>query len=496
LLGQAPPAALARVLDRCQTPGEALEGFRIVASIAVEGAQIHVPPDLFTCDECLKELFEPTDRRYRYPFINCTQCGPRYTLIRTLPYDRPNTTLEQFTLCPDCATEYADPFDRRFHAQPLACSSCGPTLRWKENHIQIDGNTSALSAARRSLQAGLIVAARGIGGYHLLCDAANEAAVARLRARKLRAAKPFAVMVPWRGTDGLDYARTVAELSALQCKTLLDCQRPIVLAPQRASTDIAPSVAPNVGELALMLPYSPLHHLLLHDFGRALVATSGNLSGEPVLTDPVQAEARLAAIADGFLHHNRPIARPADDPVVRVLASCVRPLRLGRGNAPLELRLARPVRVPTLAVGAYLKTTVALAWEDRAVVSPHIGELQSPRGREVFAQVARDLQQLYGQRAEVIAHDAHPGFPSTRWALDSGLPSQQVWHHHAHAAAVAGEFPSDAPLLCFTWDGVGLGPDHTLWGGEGLLGRPGAWSRVASFRPFRLPGGERAARQP
>lgn len=496
LLGQAPPAALARVLDRSQTPGEALADFRIIASIGSESAQIHVPPDLFTCDECLKELFEPTDRRYRYPFINCTQCGPRYTLIRTLPYDRPNTTLEQFTLCPDCATEYADPFDRRFHAQPLACSRCGPTLRWKDDQIQVDGNTSALNAVQRALQAGLIVAARGIGGYHLLCDAANEAAVARLRARKRRAAKPFAVMVPWRGVDGLAYARTVAELSALHCKTLLDCQRPIVLAAQRATTDIAPSVAPDAGELALMLPYSPLHHLLLHDFGRALVATSGNLSGEPVLTDPAQAEARLAAIADAFLHHNRPIARPADDPVVRVLASCVRPLRLGRGNAPLELRLARPLRVPTLAVGAYLKTTVALAWGDRAVVSPHIGELHSPRGREVFAQVARDLQQLYGQRAELIAHDAHPGFPSTRWALDSGLPTQQVWHHHAHAAAVAGEYPSDAPLLCFTWDGVGLGPDHTLWGGEGLLGRPGAWSRVASFRPFRLPGGERAARQP
>jgi hydrogenase maturation protein HypF len=236
--------------------------------------------------------------------------------------------------------------------------------------------------------------------------------------------------------------------------------------------------------------------LLLEDFGAALVATSGNSSGEPVLTEPDEAEARLADVADGFLHHDRPIARPADDPVVRVVAGAVRSVRLGRGTAPLELELPRRAETPILAVGAYLKTTVALAWDDRAIVSPHIGELASPRGREVFAQVAHDLQQLYGVRAQCIAHDAHPGFPNTRWARDSGLPTHAVWHHCAHAAALAGEYPSDAPLLCFTWDGMGLGPDATLWGGEALLGVPGGWSRVASFRPFRLPGGERAARQP
>jgi len=496
LLKQAPPAALAQVLEQRDANGEAFDGFCILASITGAEAQIHVPPDLFTCDECLEELYDPTNRRYRYPFINCTQCGPRYTLIRDLPYDRPNTTLEHFGLCPLCAAEYTNPLDRRFHAQPLACALCGPGLRWQSGEVLIEGNALGLSAALEALKAGLIVAARGIGGYHLLCDAANENAVARLRARKRRGNKPFAVMVPWCGADGLDFARAVAELSSLHTRTLLDCQRPIVLAQQRAGPLIAPSVAPGLRELALMLPYSPLHHLLLHDFGAALVATSANLSGEPVLTDPEQVETQLGAIADGFLHHNRPIARPADDPVLRVVASHMRPVRLGRGSAPLELVLARPVRVPTLAVGAYLKTTVALAWGYRAVVSPHIGELESPRGREVFAQVARDMQKLYGVRAESIAHDAHPGFPNTRWALDSGLPTQQVWHHHAHAAAVAGEYPSDAPLLCFTWDGVGLGPDHTLWGGEGLLGRAGAWTRVASFRPFRLPGGERAARQP
>jgi hydrogenase maturation protein HypF len=496
LLAEPPPAAIARLLTVHATCGETLEGFRILDSMAEEGTHGHVPPDLFTCDECLEELRDPAARRFRYPFINCTQCGPRYTLIRSMPYDRPNTTMSAFSLCGACAAEYADPLDRRFHAQPLACAVCGPALRWQMNGTGIFGNAAALGAAGEALRAGLIVAVRGIGGYHLLCDAANELAVLRLRERKQRGGKPFAVLVPWRGSDGLGFARAVAELGALHGSALRDVQRPIVLAPRRASRFIAAAVAPKLNELALMLPYSPLHHLLLDDFGAALVATSGNLGGEPVLTDPGQAEARLAAIADGFLHHDRPIAHPADDAVVQVMAQRVRPLRLGRGTAPLELRLPRAVHVPTLAVGAYLKTTVALAWGDRAVVSPHIGQLDSPRGREVFAHVARDLQALYGVRAQQITHDAHPDFPNTRWAQDAGLPTRPVWHHHAHAAAVAGEYPSEAALLCFTWDGVGLGPDGTLWGGEGLLGRPGAWCHVASFRPFRLPGGERAARQP
>ena len=496
LLIRAPPAALARLLDMQPAPLETNEGFRILDSTVGAELQIHVPADLFTCDECLAELLDPRARRYRYPFINCTQCGPRYTLIRALPYDRSNTTLDPFTLCHDCATEYADPLDRRFHAEPLACAACGPALNWYDGRREIRGNEPALAAALAALRDGQIVAVRGVGGYHLLCDAANENSVARLRARKGRPAKPLAVMVPWRGSDGLDYARGVAQLSTLEAALLRDFVRPIVLTARWAQAMVAAAVAPGLRELALMLPYSPLHHLLLEDFGAALVATSANLSGEPVLIDPEQVQARLGDVADGFMHHDRVIARPADDPVVRIVAGAARPLRLGRGTAPLELSLPLPVEVPTLAVGAYMKTTVALAWGERAVVSPHIGDLASPRGREVFAQVTHDLQQLYGVRAERIMHDAHPGFPNTRWARESGLPTQAVWHHCAHAAAVAGEYPSDAQLLCFTWDGVGLGPDNTLWGGEALLGRPREWRRVASFRPFRLPGGERAAREP
>jgi len=496
LLSRAPPASAARVLDVRMALGEGNAEFRILPSTLSEELHVHVPVDLFTCDECLAELGDRTARRYRYPFINCTQCGPRYTLIRAMPYDRPNTTMDRFKLCAECAAEYADPLDRRFHAQPLACAACGPVLYWCDAGSRVDGSESALKAALATLRDGRIIAMRGVGGYHLLCDATNERAVARLRARKGRPAKPLAVMVPWGGTDGLEYARSVVQLSALEAAALRGSVRPIVVAPRAAHVPLAESVAPGLRELGVMLPYSPLHHLLLADFGRALVATSGNLSGEPVLTAPEEVQARLADVADGFLHHDRPIVRPADDPVVRRVADIVRPLRLGRGSAPTEFKLPVRAPVPTLAVGAYLKTTVALAWDDRAVVSPHIGELASPRGRQVFAEVARDLQRLYGVRAERIAHDAHPDFPNTRWARESELPSHPVWHHCAHAAAVAGEYPSDAALLCFTWDGVGLGPDGTLWGGEALLGRPGAWQRVASWRPFRLPGGERAAREP
>ena len=496
ILTRAPPAARPRLIDVQSAPIGSNEDFRILASGTGVGSHIHVPVDLFTCNECLTELRDPAARRYRYPFINCTQCGPRYTLIRRLPYDRSNTTLDRFTLCEECAAEYADPRDRRFHAEPLACAACGPSLSWRDEMRVIHGDAGSLAAAIAALRDGKIVAARGIGGYHLLCDATNECAVARLRLRKGRPRKPLAVMVPWRGADGLDFVRSLAELSSLQANALRDAVRPIVLLQRRANSSIATAVAPGLSELGLMLPYSPLHHLLLEDFGAPLVATSGNVSGEPVLTEPEEVQERLAQVADGYLHHDRSIARPADDPVVRVVAGVVRPVRLGRGTAPQEFDLPQSIRVPTLAVGAYLKTTVALAWDNRAVVSPHIGDLASPRARAVFRQVASDLQELYGVRAQCVAHDAHPDFPNTRWARECGLPTQQIWHHYAHAAAVAGEYPSDEPLLCFTWDGVGLGPDKTLWGGEGILGRPGAWSRVASFRPFRLPGGERVARDP
>ncbi len=506
LIGDAPPLARPELRVELPADGAPLDGFRILASDVAGARDIHVPPDHFACDDCLRELRDPGDRRYRYPFINCTQCGPRYTIIDRLPYDRANTTMAGFKLCPACRVEYENPLDRRFHAEPVACPACGPSLRITSPRIDpthdgpgegtIVDASAVLAAAVGALIAGDIVAVRGIGGYHLMCDATNETAVARLRTRKHRPHKPLAVMLPQTGMDGGDWVRRVAVAGAVELAALRDPRRPIVLCAKRADAPLAASIAPGLNEVGLFLPYSPLHHLLLDDFGGPLVATSANLTGEPVMTEPQEVEQRLGAMADAFLHHDRPIRRPADDAVCRVIAGRARPLRIGRGTAPLELTLPRSIATPTLAVGGHLKNTVALAWEDRVVVSPHIGELDSPRALTVFAQVIDDLQRLYGMRAERIVCDAHPQYASTRWARAQNLPVTAVYHHHAHAATVAGEYGIDEAMLVFAWDGTGYGVDGTLWGGEGLLGRPGAWRRVASFRPFRLPGGDRAGREP
>ncbi len=507
LLAQAPPAARPQLLSEQEILSEASHpGFQILESRAEARSAVHVPPDLFACEECLAELRDPRSRRHRYPFINCTQCGPRYTLIRSLPYDRPNTTMAHFALCPECRAEYGNPLDRRFHAQPLACPRCGPQLHWEPHvadprpgddsqHEALRGE-AALAACLAALTRGEIVAVRGIGGYHLFCDARSDAAIATLRARKYRPAKPFALMVPWRGRDGLSAVRALAQLSGEEATALCEPSRPIVLLRRRAEAGLPEGLAPGLDELGIMLPYSPLHELLLEGFAGPLLATSGNISGEPVLTDVEEVRTRLEAVADGFLHHDRPIARPADDPVCRRIAGRMRAVRLGRGTAPLELTLSRPIALPTLAVGAYLKNTIALAWEDRCVLSAHIGELDSPRACDVFERTAADLQSLYGVRARRLVHDAHREFPNSRWAQRQGLPARAVWHHHAHASALAGEYACSTPLLCFTWDGLGLGSDGTLWGGEALLGSPGCWQHVASLRAFRLPGGEQAARAP
>jgi len=347
-----------------------------------------------------------------------------------------------------------------------------------------------------ALRAGAIIAVKGVGGYHLVCDAANDTAVCRLRERKCRPHKPLAVMFPLRGADGLDAARDHLRLDAVAAAALSDPARPIVLAQKARPFRLSEHLAPGLGELGAFLPYSPLHHQLLAGFGGPLVATSGNISGEPVITDEEEARRRLAGVVDGFLHHDRPIVRPADDPVVRPMAGRARTLRLGRGLAPLERELPRRLARPVLATGGHLKVTVALAWERRIVVSPHIGELDSPRSNEIFKRVISDLQNLYSVECEAIACDLHSGYASTRWAEGQGLPLIRVQHHAAHASALAAEHPDVADWLVFTWDGVGYGSDGALWGGEALAGRPGNWQRKASFRPFRLVGGDRAGREP
>jgi hydrogenase maturation protein HypF len=497
LLEQAPPLARPRITSRSSTEPQAFETFEILPSRDDAPARIHVPPDYFACDDCLRELRDPDNRRYRHPFINCTQCGPRYTLIGKLPYDRPNTSMAAFTMCPECRREYENPLDRRFHAEPIACPACGPRLQFvTPGGATVRDNAAALTQAVAALRAGKIVAVKGIGGYHLICDARNDIAIARLRAKKPRPHKPLAVMVPARGADGLEAVRALAEVTPEHEHWLHDPVRPIVLVPKKLHALLSQRIAPGLREVGVMLPYSPLHHLLLDEFGGPLVATSGNVSGEPVLTENDDVTRRLAHVAEAFLHHDRPIQRPADDPVYRVIAGFARPLRHGRGSAPLELALPFKLDKPVLAVGGHMKNTVALAWDERIVVSPHIGDLDAPRSLTVFEQVITDLQNLYGVRAESIVCDAHPVYVSSRWARRTGLPVTPVLHHYAHAAALAGEHPDVTNWLVFAWDGVGYGADGTLWGGETLLGAPGRWQRAGSLRPFYLPGGEKAGREP
>jgi len=498
LVNKAPP--LSRPVIDAVMPADPVQfdDFSIVDSSLASTAKIFVPPDYFMCDDCRHELEDPADRRYRYPFINCTQCGPRYTLINRLPYDRRNTSMEEFSLCRECLDEYQDAGDRRFHAEPVACPTCGPqvSFRLSANDKPLTRD-SALSAAVDHLRAGKIVAIKGIGGYHLLCDARSPAAVATLRGRKERPDKPLAVMFPINGEDDLAVVRESVDLTDDETRTLKDPMRPIVLATKSRDCTLAENLAPGLSELGVFLPYSPLHQLLLADFGAPLVATSGNISGEPVLTHEAEADARLSNVADAFLHHDRPIVRPADDSVFRRIAGAIRPLRVGRGATPRELELPWYQPEPVIAVGGHMKGTITLSWDNRAVVSPHIGEMDSPRSMAVFERMVADLQLLYGVRARKIVCDAHPGYATSRWArAQSSLPVAEVWHHRAHAAAVSAESNRPGQWLVFTWDGVGLGEDETLWGGEAMLGQPGDWNRVCSMRPFHLPGGERAGREP
>lgn len=497
LTSEAPPLAKPVIHKNVAINAEGKTTFEILPSSSSDDARIFVPPDYFACPDCLRELEDPADRRFSYPFINCTQCGPRYTLISRLPYDRINTTMAGFPLCEACQSEYDNPMDRRFHAEPLACPVCGPQLDFINSPDEPETvKGDALECALSDLHAGRIVAVKGVGGYHLLCDARNEDAVTRLRRRKGRPAKPLAVMLPPTGSDGLDWARLCSVVTTDAASRLTDPMRPIVLVEQSANSPLSNGIAPGLDELGLFLPYSPLHHLLLRKFDGPLVATSGNLSGEPVLTNKDDVAKRLRSVADSFLHHNRPINRPADDPVLRQIGGSYRPIRLGRGSAPLELELPLRQPHPVLAVGAHLKTTVALSWDQRVVISPHIGDMSSPRSLDVMQQIAADLQRLYQVEAEALVCDAHKHYTNHRWAKTRGLPVHEVWHHHAHASALVAEHAQHANWLVFTWDGVGLGPDGTLWGGEALLGAPGRWQRAGSLRPFRLPGAESAGREP
>ena len=495
----APPAARVTAVDVVAVPEDtapAGPSFVIAASgAAASTVAASVPPDLALCADCSRELNTPGDRRYAYPFINCTQCGPRYSLIEGLPYDRQRTTMRAFRMCPTCAAEYSDPRDRRFHAQPNACPSCGPQLcLFDGSGALLSERGAALAGAAAEIAAGRIVAVKGVGGFHLMCDAANETSVLELRRRKHRDEKPFAVLFP-----SLAALEAVAEVPAEAAAILASPQAPIVLVLRRtASAGLAPSVAPNNPWVGALLPYSPLHALLTAACGRPLVATSANHSEEPLCTDNAEALERLRGVADGFLCHDRLIARPVDDSVVR-LNPRSEPivLRRARGYAPAPLRLPGRLPHPVLCVGGQLKNTIAVAAGEQVVLSPHIGDLGNPATEEAFRRTIEMLGELHGAHYAAVVHDKHPDYDSTRHARSLGLPCVAVQHHLAHVLSCLLErsHPADG-VLGVAWDGTGYGEDGTIWGGEFLLLEHRVARRFGRFRRFRLPGGAAAIRDP
>jgi len=468
---EAPPLAAVSSVTAVVVPIRGADGFEIVASRAGAASTL-VPPDVATCDDCLRELFDPADRRYRYAFTNCTNCGPRLTIVRGVPYDRARTTMAGFPMCADCRREYEDPADRRFHAEPTCCPVCGPRLS-----IGVEEAVSLLSV-------GAVVAVKGLGGYHLACDATDAAAVERLRLRKHRDEKPFALMC---GDPSLLAEPTDDELALLRSPA-----HPIVLVRRREGSPVAEAVAPGSPWLGVMLPYTPLHHLLWHDFPRPIVLTSGNLSDEPIAVDDAEARARLHGIADVFLAHDRPIHRRCEDSVVRTSF----PIRRSRGYAPTSLPLPVAAAEPLVAAGAELKSTFCVARGAEAFLSPHLGDLDTEAAYRAFRNDLELYLSMLAVEPALVAHDLHPDYLSTKWALDQACETVAVQHHHAHAAACLAEHGEAGPALALVFDGTGYGPDGTLWGGELLRCDLAGFERVAHLEPVPLAGGEAAIREP
>ncbi|MER6362738.1 carbamoyltransferase HypF [Kitasatospora sp. NPDC001527] len=494
--GDAPPLALVAAVDHAPLPPTGARGFAITPSRDDGPRRTLVPPDTATCADCLAELADPADRRHRHPFISCTNCGPRHTIVTGLPYDRANTTMAGFPLCPDCDREYTDPADRRFHAQPVCCHACGPRLTLTVPGRPDTEREAALDGARRLLREGAVLAVKGLGGYHLACDAYNERSVTRLRLRKRRGAKPFALM-----------ARDLAEITALaapgpvELELLTGPARPIVLLRRTGPAPAAlEAVAPGSPDLGLMLPYTPLHHLLLAPPGPGLlVMTSANLSGEPIVTDDGEALERLAPLVDGWLTHDRPIHVPCEDSVLRVVDGEQLPLRRSRGYVPLPLPLPVPVR-PALAAGGDLKNTLALADGGYAWLSGHLGDMDDLATLGAFDRAAAQLGAVTGVRPELLVVDRHPGYRSARHARRTVPAAERrtVQHHHAHVASAMAEHGLDGrrPVIGVAFDGTGYGDDGAVWGGEVLLADYDGYRRFGRLAYVPLPGGDAAVRRP
>jgi hydrogenase maturation protein HypF len=483
---------LARIvsIDVSEVPVRGEREFRIVESTPGSRTLAEVPADAATCDACLRELFDPLDRRHRYPFINCTDCGPRFTIVRGVPYDRARTTMAAFAMCTACRGEYEDPASRRFHAEPNACPACGPRVALLVGGAIAARDDAAVAGSLERLSRGGIVALKGLGGYQLAVDASDERAVVRLRERKGRPRKPFALMV-----RDLATAECLVDLEDAAREALLAPARPIVLLARKPEGRVASAVAPGLSDLGIMLASTPLHHLLLRDGPAVLVVTSGNRAEEPIAKDEDEAACALAGIADAQLVHDRPIHSRADDSVVRVVCAAPQAIRRARGFVPdcFELVAETPC---VLAVGSHAKNTVCITRGGEAVVSQHIGDLDSPEGQAFFEETIGSLAALLGVVPAVVAHDLHPEYASTRWALDCGLPSIGVQHHHAHVASCLAEHGHRGRAIGVAFDGTGCGPQGDLWGGEILLVDGGDCGRLGHLRPIDLVGGEAAVRQP
>jgi len=466
-------------------------GFRIVASAGGGARRALVSPDMATCADCLAELWNPADRRYRYPFINCTNCGPRYTIVTDVPYDRAVTTMRDFPMCAACAHEYADPTDRRFHAEPVCCPACGPSLRFvSAAGASLGGDP--LDTAAAWLRDGQVIAVKGLGGYHLAALASHEPAVAALRLRKHREEKPFAVMVA-----DLAAARALAHCDDMALSTMEDPRRPVVLVPRRSDAAVALSVAPRNGQLGLMLPYTPLHHVLAAAVAGPFVLTSGNVSDEPIAYDDRDALDRLSRIADGFLLHDRRIHVRADDSVVRTYPGGLVPLRRSRGASPAPVELPSPAPRPVLACGAELKNTFCLAKGRHAFLSPHIGDLKNAETLRSYACGIAHFSRLFDVVPAVVAHDLHPDYLSTTYARElEGVAAVGVQHHHAHIAACLADNGYAGPVVGVAFDGLGYGTDGTIWGGELLIADLLDFRRVDHLTPVPMPGGPAAVREP
>ncbi len=490
-----PPLACIENIQTKKTAPKQFTGFQIVSSGSNGRKTVRIPPDVSICSECEAELFDPSNRRYGYPFITCTHCGVRYSIIYDLPYDRKNTSMKFFEMCEACKKEYSDPLDRRYHAQPIGCHECGPSLQLLDGTGRDISTRAAVDDAVRFLLDGKIFAVKGVGGYHLVCDATDEEAVARLRERKRRPAKPFAVMV-----KDMKAAKELAHIGKKEEMLLSSKERPIVLLNSICNDVLAASVAPGISRIGLFLPYTPLHLLLLHKLGRPIVATSANVTDEPICTD-MKSLKKLQGVYDYVLEHNREIVNGCDDSVLMVVENRQIMLRRARGYAPASVKLPFALKKNVLAMGANQKSTVAIGFEDQAILSPHIGDLDSIGSVEYYKKNIETLERIYGFKPEVIIHDKHPNYESTKVARQLKVQNPEleikgIQHHYAHILGVMAEKQLDGKVLGVAFDGTGYGDDGTLWGGEFLVCDYEGFERVAHLNCFKLLGGAKAVREP